>query len=362
MKVKAPIIHESMDLPIDELIFDPENPRLPESIDSSNEADVIDWMIRKTSLLDLVSSISENGYFPGEPLLVVRVSETPKKYIVVEGNRRLASLKLIKKPILAAKRKKSLDNILERGEGKVDFKKIPVIRFDDRDDILNYLGYRHVTGTKSWSPLAKSKYLFELRKSKLYKNVPSSDVYYELAYSIGSKGHYVKKFIACYELFLKLVKANFFSRHDLDVEEIEYSNFYDALSKNNIALYVGLDFDEDEPSQGVSLSRLKEVAKLLYVKDSLGATALGESRNISKMNDIFSDDKAIKAFVKEGKSINEALLLIDTAESRLGTALLNITHEIDLVRDVFGEIKNSLNDYTKSIEVIEKFISKIKGL
>ena len=55
---------------INSLRFDPHNPRLPPSVDGENEELLLDWMLREGSIIELMASIGENGYFPGEPLLV----------------------------------------------------------------------------------------------------------------------------------------------------------------------------------------------------------------------------------------------------------------------------------------------------
>jgi hypothetical protein len=39
---------------------------------------------------------------------------------------------------------------------------LPCIIFDRKEQIMQYLGYRHVTGIKSWSVASKAKYLYSL--------------------------------------------------------------------------------------------------------------------------------------------------------------------------------------------------------
>jgi hypothetical protein len=46
-------------------------------------------MLLDASLIELMLAIGENGYFPGEQLLVV-FDPSDSKYRVVEGNRRLS--------------------------------------------------------------------------------------------------------------------------------------------------------------------------------------------------------------------------------------------------------------------------------
>ena len=58
----------------------------------TDENKVIDYMVKYGNVTELMLSIGETGYSEAEPLLVVK--EGTDKYIVVEGNRRLAALKL----------------------------------------------------------------------------------------------------------------------------------------------------------------------------------------------------------------------------------------------------------------------------
>src|ERR1700730_12102676 len=87
-------------LPIDDLLFDPKNPRFPFTLDGDNEEEVMEWMLKDATIVELMGSIGVKGYFPGEPLLVVP-SKKSDKFYVVEGNRRLCAVKLLNKPHLA---------------------------------------------------------------------------------------------------------------------------------------------------------------------------------------------------------------------------------------------------------------------
>ena len=105
----APISNITM-IPLSNLLFDPENPRLPKEFRGNrDEQAIIKHMLRDESLIELMKSIGQTGYSASEPLLVVPESE---KYIVVEGNRRLAALKLLSNPELAVIRRKSVDEVI----------------------------------------------------------------------------------------------------------------------------------------------------------------------------------------------------------------------------------------------------------
>lgn len=97
---------------ISELIFDPKNPRLPQNLQGvRDEKKIIEYMVGYGNILELMESIAETGYSDAEPLLVVK--DKKDKYIVVEGNRRLAAVKLLNNPGLSELRKKVISEIVE---------------------------------------------------------------------------------------------------------------------------------------------------------------------------------------------------------------------------------------------------------
>ena len=66
---------EILYVPLDDLELDTENPRLPEGV-SRDQLGMINYIATSTSIEDLMSAIAENGFFPGEPLIVERQGST----------------------------------------------------------------------------------------------------------------------------------------------------------------------------------------------------------------------------------------------------------------------------------------------
>ena len=71
-----------LEVEIADLKLDPDNPRLPERIKGAPEKDVLNWMLSDATLIDLMASISQNGFFSGEPIIVI---PDKGKFIVIEG-------------------------------------------------------------------------------------------------------------------------------------------------------------------------------------------------------------------------------------------------------------------------------------
>src|SRR5260370_16339607 len=81
------------------LDFDPNNPRLVED-GSKNPSDsqIILALADTADLSEVVESIAANGYIDIEPIIAKRIG---KRWRVLEGNRRLAAIRILERPALA---------------------------------------------------------------------------------------------------------------------------------------------------------------------------------------------------------------------------------------------------------------------
>jgi ParB-like chromosome segregation protein Spo0J len=132
---------------------------LPESLDRSQEA-MIDYIAASTSIEELMEAIAENDFFPGEPLIVVPVEKGSDQYYVLEGNRRLTTVKLLNDPKECSNPGERMHNISTVARYKP--KELPVVIRESRSEVLPYLGFRHITGVKQWEPLVKARYIEQL--------------------------------------------------------------------------------------------------------------------------------------------------------------------------------------------------------
>ncbi len=285
---------------IDELVFDPKNPRLPTSRASADEADIFRYMLDKGNIIELMLSLSTQGYFDGEPLLVVE-SESGR-YDVVEGNRRLAALKLLRNPSLAPIKQGTVQEVCDQAQ--VIPENVPVIIYDHRSEILRYLGYRHITGIKDWDSLAKAKYLSELVDT-LPAEMEYKDKTKELAKIIGSRSDYVDKLLSGYEAYKIIEHNKFYGIQNLNEEDFSFSLLTTATSYQNIAEFLTVkDESGSITPEVINEPHLKDLTEWIF-KESEGQTRLRESRNLKYLNAIVSNPRALKEF-KAGTAIEVA--------------------------------------------------------
>ena len=298
------------------LEFDPENPRFYRLNDSHSIEAVVEEMLDDESVQDLMLSIGQKGYFEGEPLLVVR--KPGGHFTVVEGNRRLAAVKLLNKQILPpARRKNSIAEILEEVVVTAP-KKLPCLIYGSRREVLRYLGYRHITGIKEWDSLSKAKYLFELRE-EFYEALPEAEQLRSLARDIGSRSDYVGQLLTALALYIRAEEKKFF-KLPIDADSIESSYITTALNYKSICTWLGLEGKNDIQMPNLVEKNLKRAFAWMFAKDQQGRTILGESRNLKEMAAIVGSADAIEV-LERTSNLSEAYLYTDGPESALNQAL-----------------------------------------
>jgi hypothetical protein len=348
---------------INDLHLDPENPRLPERLKNAKEKVILNWMLSDATLIDLMASIAENGFFMGEPILVVQENGIN---IVVEGNRRLGAVKLLNNPELATESPRTVRAISEIANRKKTLPaEIWVYICRDRTEASNYLGFRHVSGVKQWPLTSKARYLYDLF---LKKRRTDYEVYKELAREIGSKGNYVRKLIIGYQAFQIIRTRGWFGMGEyLNEESFDLSLISDVLtSQPTVAEYAGIDINAETPFKNINIETFEQLAKWLYQITATGRTRIGDNRNLRFLTKILQNEEAKKAFIEDGKSINEAAELTDLSDDNiryyLNEALSNLSEAQKLIHRAKAPTNKDeaiLEEITSSADVISAHLRRI---
>lgn len=349
------------DIKIENLRLDPNNPRLPMKIrkEGSTEQDIIDFMLDDASLLDLMASIAENGFFKEEPLL--GIEEGDGNYIVIEGNRRLSSVKLLSGQLKSNAKKITVEKLISEAPKENIPETLPIYIFNSIDDIQKYLGYRHVTGVKSWGALAKARYL-----SILYKDFPNNmtenEKFRSLAKSIGSKASYVQKLLTSYNLYEILDSHSYYGLSPKEIDNLKFSYLHDSATKYlNITKFLNINFKSENPLEDLNFESLEELVKWLYHKNSENETRVGETRNIKYLNAVVDNPIALQAF-RKGTPLIESATLTSLPEE-IFTKLMNASlRQVKMAYDNIPNMNSVDKSNLDSVNKIEDLLSLIKTM
>ena len=203
---------------VSELVFDRKNPRLPE-FDLSNDAEeseVVRVLWEAMDVRELVLSIAASGFFQHEPLIVMREHE---RNVVIEGNRRLAAVRILLDPTLAEELRAEVPEITNEARRALD--ELPTIS-GTRAGAWRYLGFKHVNGPAKWSSYAKSLYIADVHDKF---GVSLEDI----AKQIGDTHKTVQRLFRGLMVIRQAEALKVFSRHDRWRNHFSFSHLYTGL-------------------------------------------------------------------------------------------------------------------------------------
>ena len=326
------------ELSLDDLDFDPQNPRFPKSVNEGSVEKLIERMSREERVLELMESIGEQGYFPGEPLIAVRNGSG--KYFVAEGNRRLAALKLLAGKLPIPPKLTTLSEAKTQAEKKGNVKTtVPCLVFDSSDQVLHYLGFRHITGVKAWKPIAKARYLERLRNTSTYRNLDHDDMLRRLAKEIGSRHDYVGQMLTSLAVMTYAQEKDFFGLQRIDPDRVDFSLLSTALSYEHLYRHIGLQSRKDIDAKELDEFRTGELFIWLYAQRDDNSTVLGESRNLELLAKVVSSQTALEE-LRESHSLSIAYRLTSGPQEALDDALLGVKQSLETAFKLLGRHVN----------------------
>lgn len=379
-----------LNIPLENLELDNENPRLAKEYQGATQIDIFKVLLEHFNLEEIAFSMAENGYFEEEPIVVVPrnlpksfkasdyktvsqlqdaleeiILEKNIKFIVVEGNRRTATAKILTTPELRSKLKVKDSFPKPKNEDiENDLKVIPCIFYDKREDISPYLGVRHIAGILRWEAYAKAKYIASRIEEKVSGGVSVETAIEEVQREIGDRTDVIKKQYMCY----KIVEQ---AQEDIGFDIIKitkkFSLIYVALNSPAIREYIEVPrYKEVDLSKSlVPTKKLKNLEQLLtwiYGNEKTGGQpVLTDSRKISStlapvLADVDATDYLIRhnnleeAFERSGGELTFLMKRLGRAERIMRNALsIAFNYKTEEVRDMAKSCLTAASELMKMV-------------
>jgi hypothetical protein len=165
-------------LPVASLHLDSKNPRLGRETAARAPREIIQHLFEHDKALDVAQSIVSRGYFPNEPLLAIREDN---RYLVVEGNRRLAALKALREPgLLEGALGRQVERLSRRMLDLQSIAKVPVVIAPNRRTTDRQIAGKHIgTPVLPWQAENRASFILE----KLEEGYDNKDLLDELGFS-----------------------------------------------------------------------------------------------------------------------------------------------------------------------------------
>ncbi len=259
-------LEDTTKINVDWLKLDRENPRLVGISARTTDESIVAQLYRGEELGELLQSISANGYLDIEPL-IVWLDPADQKFTVLEGNRRLAAIRLFREPVLVdaiAKNERTKISVPEISKAvETSLAEVSVYRVPDRDSARSFIGFKHINGAAKWESYAKAKFAAGWYNS----GTVSLE---EISEKIGDRHDTIKRMVAAIYVLDQAERQGVFSLNDRKITKFNFSHLYTALSRSTYMSYLGLEtawsrYDpKPDPVPADKLDRLREVLVWIY--------------------------------------------------------------------------------------------------
>lgn len=337
---------------VEQLRFDKENPRFAGRT-FANEDEIVKCLYDEMDVDEVIRSILSSGYVNFEPLIV---KAEGKNYIVLEGNRRLAALRLISIPALCKKLKITLPVI---PDAKAPPKKVKAWEVAHRNDARAFIGFKHINGPFRWDAFAKAQYAAKWLQDGADIGVISR--------TLGDTHNTVRRLVNGY-FALEQAKAAGFDQSKATSKRFSFSHLYTALTRSGYREYLGLP-DEDlskppkrEPIPKAKTKELTTVMTWLYGQGDSPALVQSQNPDLNKLNEVLLHPEAKKMLLAK-QDLNAAYERVEPPATRFEDALLLASRQCEEAMKMSGhysgdrtllEVAENTNRTTKSLLVVMK--------
>jgi len=333
MRLKMPMEHSLAEgvaekKQLSDLLLDSENPRLSSGEDSNSQEEIIATLWREMAVDEVAFSIAANGFFPEEPLFVIPGSlnktEQKGKFIVVEGNRRLAAVIILMNIKLRNKLKASdLPDI--SAVRRKELSELPVVIYPTRESLWMYCGFRHINGTQPWDAFSKAKYV-----AKVYEDYKIS--LDEIAQRIGDRHATVKRLYRGFKVLLQAEQQAGFDKEDRFRNKFYFSHLYTALDQPDFQKFLGIMPEtslKPNPVPRRKLDELGELMKWIYGRKSTNTEPVIRKQNpdLNNLRVVIAKPAAL-SLLRAGYSLDRAFDVSIGDQRRFREALTAAKEEL----------------------------------
>jgi hypothetical protein len=305
------------------LILDDRNPRLSSIGRAKSQEELVQILWDEMAVSEVALSIAANGYFEEEPLFVIpenpkEKDDSRKKYIVVEGNRRLAAVKILRdKELRKFVKATDLPEISKKERDALD--KLPVSIYPDKESLWEYFGFRHVNGPKEWDSFSKASYIAMVRRTY---GIPLE----EIARKIGDKHKTVERIYRGFILLEQAEAKAGFDRNDRIANRFYFSHLYTAADQKEFQDFLGIDPAKtlsDNPVPKNRMPQLKELMTWLFGSRTENKSPVVQTQNpdLGHLRKIISNKQALYG-LRSGLTLQRSYEISQGDERRFQEALV----------------------------------------
>lgn len=381
-----------LDIPIELIDLDPLNPRIVSYTNGRKDLSQLDLVSVLYEYFDtqtVAMSLIANGYFDEEPIIIVPSSipsglsfeqfdnpddlanELKKfvekgsiKFTVIEGNRRVSTIKLLLDKVLREKVsvEKSYpttdnDKILD------DIRTIPCIIYSKREDVSTYLGVRHIAGLLKWEAFAKAAYINETIENEINKRTDDNEAVKKVQEIVGDRSDSIRKQYVAYKLFLE-------ARDDLGFDVAPLINNFSLVTvlynSPGIREYMGVQsYSKVNLKERVvlpeKLENFENVLTWIFGNSKKGERPiLTDSRNITNKLSYVVNNESARNYLIKYKDLDGAFEHTNGEKEFLSKNLSKAARSIQTSLQFAYKFKND-DELLKQVKELDELLTALKS-
>lgn len=275
-----------------------------------------------------------------EPLVVLRKSGS-KDLLVLEGNRRLAALRLLSEPGLIEdiKKTESLNiNVPQVNQSKLDtLKVVSVYPVPDRQSARSFIGFKHINGPAKWGAYAKARYAADW-----YRQQGGNDLR-SIATSIGDGHSTIKRMISAIYVLDQARDNGVFDIEKRYTVRFNFSHLYTALSRPPYLNYLNISSDwarydpKPDPVAHEEFPQLKKVLVWIYgsKEDDLRPVVRTQNPDIKRLGEVLEHPEGLHV-LEATSDLDLAHAVTESINHRFSRSLVRARESI---KDTFSSIR-----------------------
>ena len=291
-------------IPTDKLLLDEQNPRLAGLLapgEKFSDGELMRQMCSQMALDELAASITAVGFYPHEPLFAEPRNDG--KYVVIEGNRRLATVKLLLDGALRKKLRVTSWPSPKNARALDALRQLPVW-VTTRKEAWQAIGFKHVNGPLRWGSYEKAQYAAQLHRDY---GIPLE----EIARNIGDNHKTVARLHRALMVVEQAEREKVFDRGDIWRDHFYFSHLYTGLDYSGIAGFIGFDSRAKTPTASpIPKGKKQQLGELLLWiygsrKQDARPRVLSQNPGIRQLNSALESESGLNA-LRSGASLQEA--------------------------------------------------------
>ncbi len=295
---------------------------------------------------DILTSLKKNGWLAIDPIQVRELSKG--KYLVVEGNRRVAALKHLQR--------RYEETAVDLGVLSPEFfSAVPIVIYEEENAAqhLVVMGLAHISGKKKWPPLNQARALREL----ITKHGWSED---ETCQSLGLDRNPLRLMLGALALSDLYAKSEFGDQMTTD----KFSRFSEVVRSPALRNFIGWDRNEYRANNPANLERLFSwFSRVSYPEDEEGSEknrpsepAINTSSDVRELSKIIEDEAALRNLDDSRQLSSATFSSSQIVESRLGECIQSIGDSVNVLFSHSGKLS------AEQLSGVEDLQSKLRGL